>query len=199
MRLLGPDAAHRHDPTRIRVPNSQLISEHPDWERQAVSKHHDALHLVADTLDAPDEALEFAVAQAAGAAQLYEQTIEGWRLAAAESLIAMGRALRRPIDEAQKARVERSLARSAGSSTNHSPRDIPHALSRLRSSPHAADASGCHHEDGGPKGRREPVRRHELGCASSTEVAPRTNTGAFGAAGALSWLSTESVTIHAER
>jgi phospholipase C len=92
----------------IRVPNSQLVPEKPDWERQDVATHHDWLHLVADTLDAPDEALGEAIEVAARAAEALESGFARSRAAIGDGLIAWGRALRAPLENAQADRVERT-------------------------------------------------------------------------------------------
>ena len=117
-RTLGEDALGRSLPWApmartdtvpfIRVPGSELIAEHPDWERQDVSTHHEALHLMADILDAADHVTEEIVAEAARAANLASQALPTFRAAMGDRLIAMGRALRRPLEESQSQRIDRT-------------------------------------------------------------------------------------------
>jgi len=76
--------------------------------RQDVGVHHQGLHLVADILNLPDELTEAAVAEVAAAADVVERGLPRLRAAMGDSLIAMGRALRRPLEEAQKARIDES-------------------------------------------------------------------------------------------
>jgi phospholipase C len=92
----------------IRVPNSDLISKRPDWEYEDVTKHHEGLHLVADVLNATDDAIEGAVADAAHAAAKDERPLARLRAAMGDRLIAMGRALRRPLEKAAEARIDKS-------------------------------------------------------------------------------------------
>jgi phospholipase C len=95
----------------IRVPNSDLVPRSPlfaDWERHDESQHHDALHLAADVLEAADEGIEGAVSAAARLAAEYQSALPRIRAAMGDKLIAMGRALQRPLDEAQAARVRRT-------------------------------------------------------------------------------------------
>jgi phospholipase C len=92
----------------VRVPGSQLVPEQPDWERQDVGVHHRGLHLVADTLNLPDELTEAAVAEVAGAADVFERGLPRLGATIGDGLIAMGRALRRPLEEAQKGRIDRT-------------------------------------------------------------------------------------------
>jgi phospholipase C len=92
----------------IRLPYAKLIPPEPDWERQDWSTHHEGLHLVADILSVADEAIEGAVAAAAQAAEAYEKNLPRQRARLGDQLIAMGRALRRPLEEAQKARLQRT-------------------------------------------------------------------------------------------
>jgi phospholipase C len=92
----------------IRVPNAKLIPEHPDWEQRDVSTHHEGLHLVADILEAPDDTLEAAVTEAARVAEAEVQALPRFRAAMGDGLIAMGRALRKPLEEAQARRIQRT-------------------------------------------------------------------------------------------
>lgn len=92
----------------IRVPYTRLVPADPDLERQDWSTHHEGLHLVADILAASDDALEAAVADAARAADSYERSLAHVRAAVGDRLIAMGRALRRPLEAARETRLERS-------------------------------------------------------------------------------------------
>jgi phospholipase C len=117
-RTLGEDALGRSLPWAptvrtdtvpfIRVPGSKLVAEHPDWERQDVSTHHEGLHLMADILDAADHVTEEIVAEAARAADLASQALPTFRAAMGDRLIAMGRALRRPLEESQSQRIDRT-------------------------------------------------------------------------------------------
>lgn len=92
----------------IRVPNSMLVSPHPDWEQQDWSTHHEGLHIVADILEASDEALAGAVADAAKAAAAYESSLARARARMGDALIALGRSLRKPLEAAQAERLDRS-------------------------------------------------------------------------------------------
>jgi phospholipase C len=94
----------------IRVPGSQLVPSEPDWERQDVGVHHQGLHLMADVLDLPDEATEAVVAEVARVADSFERGLPRLRAAMGDTLIAMGRALRHPLEEAQKGRIDKSAA-----------------------------------------------------------------------------------------
>ncbi len=92
----------------IRVPTSKLVPEHPDWEQQDVSTHHEGLHLVADILEMAEDVTDAGVAQAARAAESFDRSLPRLRAAMGDRLIAMGRSLRRPLDELQRERIGRT-------------------------------------------------------------------------------------------
>jgi len=92
----------------IRVPNSKLIPEHPDWEQQDVSTHHEGLHLVADILEMADDVTEVAIVKAAQTAESFERSLPRLRAAMGDRLIAMGRSLRRPLDQLLRERIDRT-------------------------------------------------------------------------------------------
>jgi phospholipase C len=92
----------------IRVPYGKLVPPEPEWERQDWSTHHEGLHLVADVLEASDEALGAAVADAAKAAAAYEGSLARVRASIGDRLIAIGRALRKPLETAQAERLART-------------------------------------------------------------------------------------------
>jgi phospholipase C len=94
----------------IRVSNSKLVPDEPDWEKKDVSAHRDGLHLVADILEAEDEALANAVAVAARVAETFEQGLPRARAAIGDRLIAWGRALRGPLEDLQQQRVNTTQA-----------------------------------------------------------------------------------------
>jgi phospholipase C len=92
----------------IRVPGSKLVPEQPDWERQDVGVHHQGLHIAADILNLPDEVTAASVAVLAEAADALERGLPRFQAAMGDRLIALGRALRRPLEAAQRARIEKS-------------------------------------------------------------------------------------------
>jgi phospholipase C len=90
----------------VRVANSKLVPDQPDWEAQDASTHHDALHLVADTLGAADETIEKAVAGAARMAEAFDRALPRARARVGDRLIEWGRALREPLEAQEKRRVQ---------------------------------------------------------------------------------------------
>ena len=91
----------------IRVPNSELIPAEPDWEQQDVSTHHEGLHLMADILEA-EETTEERIAEVARAIEGRERSMPRASAALGDRLIALGRALRRPLEDEQRRRIVRT-------------------------------------------------------------------------------------------
>jgi phospholipase C len=94
----------------IRVANSDLLAPNPDLERQNLTTHHDGLHLLAETLAAPERAIEEAVRRAAQAAAERARSFPAWRTALGNWMIARGRALVREHEDHQKARIAKTAA-----------------------------------------------------------------------------------------
>jgi phospholipase C len=92
----------------IRVPNSKLIPTEPDWEAQDVGTHHEGLHLAADALEFSDEGLAEAIERAARASEAVETAFPRAGAALGDGLIALGRALRKPLEDLQRRRRKRT-------------------------------------------------------------------------------------------
>jgi phospholipase C len=114
----------------LRVPNSRLVADQPDWERQDGNTHHEGLHLLADLMQlggyGEDDGdgdgrgaghghghgygreIEEAAARVARAAEECRRELPSWSAELGDRLIAWGRELRRPLEEAQRRRIERT-------------------------------------------------------------------------------------------
>ena len=91
----------------IRIPYSDLIPAEPDWERQDVRQHQEGLHLLAEALQAGPVTEQGTIA-AARAIEARESSWARARATMGDRLIEMGRALRRPLELEEKARIART-------------------------------------------------------------------------------------------
>jgi hypothetical protein len=90
------------------VPNSVLISKKPDLEARNASTHHEGLHLVADILSAGDAALAEAAEAAARVAEIEESALPRVQAMIGDMLVAWGRALRKPLEDAEERRIDKT-------------------------------------------------------------------------------------------